>query len=755
MILSLPSLLAVTASFATAQIPQTPTPSTLPTEWRVPIHTHDDDPDFGAYGTWAAGPGFKASFHEGFEFVPILGPDAPCNLPVAWRTADVRWGDQSLMEGARSAATHHHDEWRYEYHLRPGVVEAYDVEAAGVEQSFVIHRPRVESAGGPLTVVGQFTTSLTPTPTPVGANGQSAFDFVDAKGRTVVRYGEAIAFDANGEQTSVTTELVGLELTHTVPAEFVANATWPITIDPLLSPFQITAPPGAITDCDIEFGETPGSFDQMIAFVVAASSTDHDLYILIENNSFTNAYLVFTEIATFDSIRPAVAFCDGAGLNGKWVVAFERSSATISGIRVRVHDAGSITQNGSTMILPMTEQGATYRNPDIGGGESDTALLVYQTDVTSTQANTAGTEVRYAYCHPDSLIFSGFDIVASAPSLISDREEPSVIRRSYPSVGDREDWVVCYQQRTPFLSNTWGIRGQRISLNWPKGTDTQIVTSTSTSSPHLIRPEVEGGSYVEYMVTAMQAQSTSSTSGTAVVSTPFRWGAGGLQSTDPSQVTLSAGLLFDSIRDFSIAFDYTTTSHWGVCVRRALGSISVARVGFDGTASDVDTTLTQGGTAASICHNPTNANFSHVYGVSGPSNDQLFIIGYDYSPDAITVPIGASCGGTMNFPTPPYLGTDLWRVNFAGGQPSVPLALFVAFSPVVIDLTPIGMTNCNLLVGPTDIVSIPTATAPNGFGNAFIPLSAAGDLYLQWAHIAIGENPLGVQTSDGWRAQVR
>ena len=40
---------------------------------RIPLHSAPDDPVGGAYGLWAAGPTYKASFHDGFAFFRSLG----------------------------------------------------------------------------------------------------------------------------------------------------------------------------------------------------------------------------------------------------------------------------------------------------------------------------------------------------------------------------------------------------------------------------------------------------------------------------------------------------------------------------------------------------------------------------------------------------------------------------------------------------------------------------------------------------------
>ncbi len=64
---------------------------------RVPVHRQADDSGH-RYGCWAAGPHYRASFHDGFGFHPVLGKSAPRHLPLAMRVQEVRMGDRSCRE---------------------------------------------------------------------------------------------------------------------------------------------------------------------------------------------------------------------------------------------------------------------------------------------------------------------------------------------------------------------------------------------------------------------------------------------------------------------------------------------------------------------------------------------------------------------------------------------------------------------------------------------------------------------------------
>ncbi len=104
----------------------------------VPIHTAADDPVGGPYGTWAGGRDYKVSLGREVSFFPLLGPTAPRNLPLAWRTTSVRHGEVELVRGDTASLW---NDGGFRFEIRHGLVtEAYEVRSDGVEQTFVVHR---------------------------------------------------------------------------------------------------------------------------------------------------------------------------------------------------------------------------------------------------------------------------------------------------------------------------------------------------------------------------------------------------------------------------------------------------------------------------------------------------------------------------------------------------------------------------------------------------------------------------------------
>ena len=134
----------------------------------------------------------------------------------------------------------------------------------------------------------------------------------------------------------------------------------------------------------------------------------------------------------------------------------------MSQIRVWLHDRGNTTfGSGSMMFLGLTGPGTTDRKPDIGGSTTlNQALLVYQTDITTTQANTSQTELHGVLVDANSKSFGSPFAVGSGSSLLYDRENAAVTQVSdQPSV----DWIVVWQESALFALT--GIVAQRISAS--------------------------------------------------------------------------------------------------------------------------------------------------------------------------------------------------------------------------------------------------------------------------------------------------
>lgn len=736
-------------------------------DWRVPIHSLPAEPGASAYGTWAAGRGYKISFHDGMCFYPVLGASAPQSLPVRWQTTRVRLGATELLD-AGTPSSQHHDSWQFVYRSA-GVSEVYDVRAEGVEQSFVIARP--QQIDGDLEVIGRWTSPLAPRRDAVAGAGTASIAFVDHADREIVRYGAALAFDASGRRVDVATELEGDSIRLTVPAAWIRDARWPVTIDPLLTPRQLAAPGSttvAIDHSDVAIAYGAATHRVMTTFSLPVSATDHDTYAVLTDANFQNPVTVFADIGgSYDTTHPRVAFVDQAGTSGRWTIAFERRSrrgtTALSRIGVWFHDGGNLTfQSGSMITLPLTTQGWDDRRPDIGGSRNDPyALLVYEKNLDVSQSVDDLTELHRVMVNADARSFGTpalLDTIAIVPlTSASDRANPSV---NQTSDGSPLNWVVCYQQRgLPVTS--WKIKARLISSSGSTSNPAVIVNSL-TGEPSSIEPSVDGGN-TRYGVAYLLADSTSATTGSKLAMTRFMWNSAASGPTVQWTSVLDTATAFGSVDTPRVVYD-TNVGNWAVAYRKRwplFGTpdrIQAVRVGFDGAvveSQSVYSTLSTDGAAPSVVFDLSNKRFLLAYGTAQASSP-VFGRLWTYPSNALNVPYGTSCGGAFGALTTPLVGTEFFRVRLTGAMPNTAAVLFVAGQSTDIDLGVINMPSCRLLVGPSPIISLPATTDAAGDALLTIPfLTVSVDLYLQWAHISIGSNPLGLLTTEGMRSQIR
>lgn len=236
--------------------------------------------DVAANGTLRArGRSYKASANEeGFTFTPFLGSDAPRNYPTRFELSSVTVGGEALPFHGTPAVSRAGDRVTLD---RGAVRVRYDLSPAGAEQSFEI--PALPGSGELVLSIG-VATELDVDPQGAG--------FLFSNERGGFGYGAAVAFDASGKSTDVPAAWSGDTLRLTVPAAFLAGATAPIVIDPIMTPFAVGTSTADLDRPDAAYSEELERFSVVAEEVFSATDVDvYTWYVGVDGTVSGGAYV--------------------------------------------------------------------------------------------------------------------------------------------------------------------------------------------------------------------------------------------------------------------------------------------------------------------------------------------------------------------------------------------------------------------------------------------------------------------------------
>ncbi len=307
-------------------------------------------PAFASDSLWIRGDTYKASFGaEGATYIPFLGSRAPRNHPVHLRVDRLAVGGAAL--GFDRAASPIEGKERFDFD-RGAFVESYLVLPDGLEQTFRFDR--LEGRGD-LELAISVESDL------VASESASSIELATDGG--AVRFGKATVVDAGGRRLPVPTALVEGGIRIVVPAEFLASARFPVTVDPVISTFTIDGSTADDAKPDVAYD---ASNDRYLAvYQEAFSATDHDVRVKLLNSTGGVITSGFVDNTSADWITPRVANHNGS--NQFLVVAQETSGLDVIGKTV---SASTLAMSGVITI------GHGY-SEDVGGTSSTSSTADY------------------------------------------------------------------------------------------------------------------------------------------------------------------------------------------------------------------------------------------------------------------------------------------------------------------------------------------------------------------------------------------
>lgn len=639
----------------------------------VPIHTAE--PDGGVpYGIWAAGARYKASFHDGATFVPLLGMAYPHNLPWSWRTQSVRVGEHELVTQAPRL------QWtaeRAEYELG-GVVEAYDVRLEGLEQTFVLRaRP---AAAGDLVLRGAVTTALHAAAVEAA---HQALTFHDEAGVPIVTYGAAVAVDALGKRAAMTTTFAHGIVELRLAADWLQRATFPIVVDPLLG-----AAPGitgaAREQVDIVIEPTSIGESVWIAYSAAASASDLDLYFRRWTYGGTIGSTPFVDVtSSWSTSGGRCEFSTGVGMA---IVVFDRLFPSQSRyLRFHRHDHNDLTTSTAFDTIAASDNAWRADVGAYGSSGGPHALVLWQQEPNNGPfAETSSSDI-YG-CSID--LSTG---TANAPFVVAnttfvDHERPSVgSRRLVGSAG----WLVAYQvYSTLVVNDDWDVVVRSVNEN---GVVSATLLVDNASADHKMAPVIDGqaGAHAVAFTTSTLVQQPGKPSGVnghqiRVVRVDWDFVAG--TASEPYGTVVLQSNADPRLEVGGLCMDRDTQSHWALLFRsNVTQQLYLRTVGYSGQQLQAETVVNPAGSDVSVpgglSFSSNYRTFAIAYAVNGATNSVTFDR-YDYPAVASYSNTGPGCStATMWWDGSQLIGSYYNHVRVSGAPANAIHLLVVATAP--------------------------------------------------------------------------
>jgi hypothetical protein len=527
---------------------------------------------------------------------------------LRWNTEAAHVGGHSLLTRAPQLA---HTDFRAEYD-HGGLVEAYDVRADGLEQTFVL-RQRPTGAGD-LVIRGRIESTLQ---SAARAAAHGAVDFLDAAGQPIVRYGAAMAIDARGATVPMTTAVDGEHVELRLAADWLAAATFPLVVDPLLANVYANSSGQPVGELDLLHDEQ--GIDGQVWLVVErwASATDGDLRLRRMDDGGADVTLVWTDIsASWSSAEPSLGNHEFAQ---RTLLAFSRHfSDDTRRVRLHSHDRADFALSTSFAALSTGDFNAW--RPDVAtdytAGAPDTLLVVFQRETDLSFFNSATSDIYGALV--DVGIEWAAPAFAIASSGVTDNERPTVGKIQSGGAGT---WTVAYQSidAPVAVGSSWDIVVRRVDRN-------QVVTAPFTvgsSLEHEMTPRLAGSNgtqvlaYVRSAVADVGAK-PSGTVGYSVISRRLDWNGGfstpfggmQLENAPDARLVLTG---FDVDRD--------TDSHYALTYRSTVtNNVYLEMLGYRGYALGETLVFDAVGNDASLGG-----------AVTFDEDNQQFLLGYSYN----------------------------------------------------------------------------------------------------------------------------
>lgn len=301
----------------------------------------------------------KASFGaDGFTAYPAFGKRAAEAYAVHFDLASVTIGSEELAFDSAPTGSRTNDTVTLQ---RQSLREVYHVDLDSIEQTFVFDQ---------LPNSGELVLNIDVDSNLAVLEDLNGIHFLhDTFGG--ITYGDAFVVDAAGRREAIQRQWTGDSIELTVPAEFLANATFPVTVDPPVTSFVSTA--GIPDDSNVDICYAGVQDTYWVAFEDYVNTTQSDVYAIELNNAGDVVTFIAIDNGADDWTTPKIAYHYGA--NRLMVVASVIDTSGLGSVEGLLIDALTGSTIGSS--FQVSTPGALKVHPDISGTSWDSTSSNY------------------------------------------------------------------------------------------------------------------------------------------------------------------------------------------------------------------------------------------------------------------------------------------------------------------------------------------------------------------------------------------
>jgi hypothetical protein len=384
--------------------------------------------------TWARGATYKSRFDAaGATYFPAFGERQPHNVPHVLTPDRVTLAGEPLAFAHDAGAARDADHVAFD---RGSFVESYDLTPQSIEQSFVFSS---------LPERGELVLHIPVASELEALDSANGLEFRGENGR--VTYGRATAIDATGKRVTAETGLEDGAIVIRVDASFVAAATMPLVVDPIVSTFVING--ASSNDFYSDAAYDPQAHEWIVASEEKFSATDFDVLFarMTDQGLVIGGAYVDLSTDSWESVHVA---------NNAQTEMFLIVATVISGVHSSIHGyMFHATSPGITQFVIADESLGSVYFPVVGGdpaiGSGATYFCVAYTRVFSA----TDWDILARLVTPNGTL------VGTQPIFLSNSSATLDIYPAISKSNDHNEWMIAWQ-RNNGTSNAPDIWGGRI-----------------------------------------------------------------------------------------------------------------------------------------------------------------------------------------------------------------------------------------------------------------------------------------------------